>query len=167
MRSDARTREDEFYTYELAYPENMGGAVFYVGKGSKMRIDEHEKQARRGESDPRHIVIRAIWASGEQVIKRKVRENITEDEALKHEKFLIKQYGPENLANWTVWQKDNIHDEHTPLQASLYLKGVLQSQIKACMDLDGIPYSRIAFCEYVKDICFPALHKYVNQKLAL
>ena len=45
--------ENKFYVYELAYPESMGGDVFYVGKGRKYkigkgfvdRIDVHEKEA--------------------------------------------------------------------------------------------------------------------------
>ena len=33
----------QFYVYTLAYPD---GKVFYVGKGSGYRIDQHEMEAR-------------------------------------------------------------------------------------------------------------------------
>ncbi len=143
----------------------MGGAVFYVGKGSGNRINFHEQEARRGRGDAKGEVIRRIWDAGEQVIRRKVKENITEDEAFAIEKQLIKQYGPENLANWTVWQQDSIPDLHTALQVNLYLKGDLRDKIKDCMALDDIPFSRISFSQYVQDICFQALQQHVDQKL--
>lgn len=165
MRPDAKTREGEFYAYELAYPENMGGAVFYVGKGSGQRIDEHEKETKRGGDFPRHIIIRQIWEAGEQIVKRKVQENITQDMAFELEKQLIKKYGPENLSNWTIWQKDSTPDDDAPIQTSLYLKGELRDQIKACLALEGIPFSRVAINKYVQDICFQALHEHVQEKL--
>ena len=35
-----------YYVYTLSYPEEMGGAVFYVGKGSGNRIFAHERFVR-------------------------------------------------------------------------------------------------------------------------
>lgn len=35
-----------FYIYTLAYPPEMGGAIFYVGKGQGYRIEQHEREAR-------------------------------------------------------------------------------------------------------------------------
>jgi hypothetical protein len=35
-----------YYVYTLSYPEEMGGAVFYVGKGSGNRLFLHERYVR-------------------------------------------------------------------------------------------------------------------------
>ena len=33
------------YVYTYAYPESMGGYIFYIGKGKGKRIDAHEHEA--------------------------------------------------------------------------------------------------------------------------
>lgn len=86
----------DFYTYTLAYPD---GTVFYVGKGTGNRIDHHEKEAHRGHACKKCQTIRLIWATGEQVVKTKVREHLTEDEALDLEAKTIDMLGPWNLTN--------------------------------------------------------------------
>jgi len=107
--------EKKYYVYELAYPASMGGTVFYVGKGSKRktktgildRIDEHEKHALQSLEDiekwGRNVekcqAIQAIWANGEEVVKRKVYETDIEQEAYTREAELIEKYGIENLTN--------------------------------------------------------------------
>lgn len=106
--------EKKYYVYELSYPESMGDAVFYVGKGSSRktwkgevdRIDEHEKQAmqpdkvkRWGRNVEKCQVIQSIWANGEQVVKRKVFWTDIEQEAYAYESKLIEKYGIENLTN--------------------------------------------------------------------
>ncbi len=106
--------EKKFYVYELAYPELVGGAVFYVGKGSKRktwkgwvdRIDEHEKQAmqpdkvkRWGRNIEKCQAIQSIWDRGEQVVKRKVFWTDIEREAYAHESMLIEKHGVANLTN--------------------------------------------------------------------
>jgi hypothetical protein len=35
------------YVYTLAYPESMGGQIFYVGMGTGHRINAHEREARK------------------------------------------------------------------------------------------------------------------------
>jgi hypothetical protein len=99
----------KYYTYELAYPESMGGAVFYVGKGKteekpwQDRINAHEREAMRGHDCQRHQIIRRIWENGEEVIKRKVFETDVEQDALIYEWVLVNLiYGRENLANMTA-----------------------------------------------------------------
>src|SRR2546429_2776953 len=107
-------QEKKYYVYELAYPESMGGAVFYVGKGSRRktwkgiidRIDEHEKQAtqpdkvrRWGRNIEKCQAIQSIWGKGEQIVKRKVFWTDTEQEAYNWESKLIEKYGIENLTN--------------------------------------------------------------------
>jgi hypothetical protein len=76
------------------------GAVFYVGKGIRARIEEHEREAQRGCDCEKCHVIRKIWESGESVQKRIVYETLTEQEALEYESHLINNvYGLENLTN--------------------------------------------------------------------
>lgn len=81
-----------YYTYTLSYPESMGCHVFYVGKGKDKRIDDHEKEARKGHQCERCDIIRFIWKQGEQVVKRKEQEHLIEDDALTLESRLMKQY---------------------------------------------------------------------------
>ena len=93
------------YVYELAYPESMGGAVFYVGEGQGSRIHAHESEARivrrRGEwVSQKCQIIRKIWDHGEQVVKRKVFETFVAEDAFIYEWVLIHLiYGHENLTN--------------------------------------------------------------------
>lgn len=89
----------KFYVYTLAYPPEMGGAVFYVGKGQGNRIDNHERDAGYGVQDERCNVIRSIQAAGFGVVKTKTLENISDDEARTEERRLIAEYGRENLTN--------------------------------------------------------------------
>lgn len=79
----------DFYVYTLAYPESMGGAIFYVGKGKGDRIDEHEKEARKGIQSKKCDVIRGIWAIGEEVVKTKVAYFKDEGDAYLYEWGLI------------------------------------------------------------------------------
>jgi hypothetical protein len=89
-----------YYVYELAYPESMGGAVFYVGKGVRRRINAHESEARLGKQSYKCDIIRDIWAHGEQVVKRKVFETPIEQDAYIYEWVLVNLvYGYDNLAN--------------------------------------------------------------------
>src|SRR5258708_11777796 len=96
-----KKRQGRFYVYELAYPESMGGAVFYVGKGQDNRIDHHEAEARKGKRSYKCSVIRKIWAAGEQMVKRKVQKNMTEEAAYQLEKDLIRMYDRRHLTNLT------------------------------------------------------------------
>lgn len=92
------------YVYELSYPESMGGAVFYVGKGKGDRIDAHESQARIGVQSAKCDAIREIWANGEEIVKRKIREKLTDQEALDLERERILFYGIENLTNCQIYR---------------------------------------------------------------
>jgi hypothetical protein len=90
----------KFYDYELAYPESMGGAVFYVGKGTSNRINEHEGEASKGGISQKCKIIREIWAQGYQVVKRKVYETNIEQDAFLYEWVLINLvYGYSQLTN--------------------------------------------------------------------
>jgi len=39
------------YVYTLAYPESMGGSVFYVGKGANGRINNNPEEEDDGHGD--------------------------------------------------------------------------------------------------------------------
>jgi hypothetical protein len=79
----ASTRQ---YVYTLAYPD---GRVFYVGKGTGNRIDEHEGEARNGAQSDKCDIIRAIWAQGGEVVKARVAYFPNDAEALQYEHYLI------------------------------------------------------------------------------
>ena len=89
----------DHYVYELAYPEIMGGQVFYVGKGKGNRINAHEYEARQGVKSLKCAIIRSILACGEQVVKKKIAENITERQAFCIERHNIRWYGLDTLTN--------------------------------------------------------------------
>lgn len=88
----------KYYVYTLAYPD---GAVFYVGKGQKNRIHEHEYEARTGKTANPHKVnvIRKIWAGGGEVVKEKIYHTDDEDAAYEVEEDTIAFYGISNLTN--------------------------------------------------------------------
>lgn len=88
----------KYYVYTYAYPESMGGAVFYVGKGTDKRIDAHEKEAKSDFQGMRHKIIRSIWGAGEQPVKRIVFETDDEPLAYRRERELIALYS-KTLAN--------------------------------------------------------------------
>jgi len=94
--------EGRFYVYTLAYPESMGGKVFYVGKGSRHRISVHAYEAKGGlkESNPYKCnVIRKIWANHEEVNALKVAHFVSEGDAFLYETALI--FFMQDLTNLT------------------------------------------------------------------
>ena len=86
-----------FYVYELIDPRT--GAVFYVGKGVRGRIDQHERDARAGVESRKCDVIRAIEADGLRIVKKRVRSFADEQEAYDFEAEHIDTIGLENLTN--------------------------------------------------------------------
>lgn len=99
-----------YYVYTLAYPELMGGHVFYVGWGTGTRIDDHEVEARGycGTNPPQKInTIKEIWSAGEQVVKKKVALFEMRGDAVLHERDLIAQLKPHghltNIKSGDVW----------------------------------------------------------------
>jgi LEM3-like protein len=87
----------KYYVYTLAYPEEMGAAIFYVGKGTGKRMLVHEIYAARSDDNIREYyrntekcrVIREIWANGGQVKREIVFETDDEFEAFAYEWALI------------------------------------------------------------------------------
>lgn len=87
-----------FYVYTLAYPD---GTVFYVGKGTGNRINEHELEARRGAKSYKCNVIRQVERDGGKVVKTVVQNGMTDEAAYLLEIDLIRMYGREHLTNLT------------------------------------------------------------------
>ena len=97
-----------YYVYTLSYPEEMGGAVFYVGKGSGNRIFAHESFVRfddkkRSGNHHKDVVIKRILDAGLEVRKEIVASFDLEIDAFAYEWFLINTvYGLRNLTNMTT-----------------------------------------------------------------
>lgn len=86
-----------FYVYDLIDPRD--GKVFYVGKGTGNRIDQHEREARAGRVSRKCDRIRDIEAEGLSVIKKRVRSFADEQDAFDFEADRIDEIGLHNLTN--------------------------------------------------------------------
>ena len=87
-----------FYVYEL---RDQAGVPFYVGKGSKRRVHEHERRAKAGIKSHLCHKIRKLWRLGFTVQKTIVFRARDEQAAFAEEKRLIAYYGRANLTNQT------------------------------------------------------------------
>lgn len=87
----------KFYVYELYDPRDE--IVFYVGKGQKGRIHQHEVEARKGRQSRKCDKIREIEAAGLSIGKRKVSKHAVELDAYEAEAALICEYGLARLTN--------------------------------------------------------------------
>lgn len=89
----------KYYVYHLIDPRN--DEVFYVGKGSGNRIDQHESDARNFvfKNAEKEYRIHQIWNDGFEVIKLKVKNFNSESLAFKFEKDEIDRFGLDNLTN--------------------------------------------------------------------
>lgn len=94
--SQVKIPKHQFYVYTLAYPD---GRVFYVGKGSGYRINQHEIVARNGDQSIRSCVIREIWQNGGEVLKAIVYTSPSEEKTLEEERRLILAHESEYLVN--------------------------------------------------------------------
>lgn len=86
-----------WYVYELVDPRS--DTVFYVGKGQKDRINNHEEDARRGVISHKCNKIRSIWDDGHQISKRKIALFWDEIAAYECEADRIDEIGLHNLTN--------------------------------------------------------------------
>jgi hypothetical protein len=85
-----------FFVYVLAWPD---GTPFYVGKGQKTRLFDHEREAEHGCRCDKCIVIRSIGENGGQMQRTINFTTSDEQVALAHEQALIRQYGHYGLCN--------------------------------------------------------------------
>jgi hypothetical protein len=116
----------KYYAYVLMRPD---GSVFYVGKGTGNRINEHEGEARNGAQSHKCNIIRKVWSEGGQIIKQKVAFFDDEEEAYDLEISLIAFFGLENLANkrnggegGSVAGQHKTPEEDTGIVVTFYLK---------------------------------------------
>lgn len=88
-----------WYVYELA--DSRDGAVFYVGKGTGNRVDQHEKDAAAWTQvcSKKLNKIRDIWSAGGHVVKTIKAFFWDEQAAYDHETEVISAYGLETLTN--------------------------------------------------------------------
>lgn len=87
-----------FYVYILARPS---GRPFYVGKGTRRRVFDHDAEARSGHQCHKCNVIRKIWKQGGEVQRYTVFTTDDQDEAYAYEAEMIALIGRKNLANGT------------------------------------------------------------------
>ena len=86
-----------WYVYELIDPRT--DTVFYIGKGTRNRLDAHEQEAKSGINSHKCNKIRSIWEDGHQIVKRKVAQFWDEKAAYEHEAERIAEIGLTNLTN--------------------------------------------------------------------
>jgi hypothetical protein len=86
-----------FYVYELIDPRD--GKPFYVGKGIRNRVHQHERDAAKGAEGPRFDRLREIGAQGLKVQHRIVGRFKNEIEAYAFEARRIASLGMVNLTN--------------------------------------------------------------------
>jgi hypothetical protein len=94
---------EKYYVYVLMRPD---GTVFYVGKGQGNRINDHERDAKKGAESLKCDIIRKIWSEGGSVLKQKVAFFDLKNDAYALESLLIDFFGIENLANYADGRKD-------------------------------------------------------------
>lgn len=86
-----------YYVYELIDPRDS--KVFYVGKGCRNRIDQHEHEAKKGRQSRKCDVIREIQSNGLCVVKNIVKRFDDEMVAYQFEAERIASVGLANLTN--------------------------------------------------------------------
>ena len=87
--------ENRFYVYTYSYPN---GDPFYVGKGTKKRIDHHLWDAKAGRklNSFNVRVIKKLLEEGKEPIIEKIVDNIDEELAFLVEEEFIAKYGRRN-----------------------------------------------------------------------
>jgi hypothetical protein len=151
--------ERKYYVYTYAYPESMGGRVFYVGQGQGDRIDAHEVEARGGIQSKKCDIIRAIWEHGEQVVKTKVREHLNYKQSLLAERDVIMAYGLESLANRRFPASEHPHFLCLPksIFLSVTLREEMSKYVAECMTKADIELSPENCKHYFTKVCEQAI----------
>lgn len=85
---------------QTPYRADIGGTVFYVGKGTSLfRMDNHFTEAASGCDCDKCGAIRSVWNAGLVVVRRIVFETTDEQEAMREEKARIAQHRSPYLTN--------------------------------------------------------------------
>lgn len=90
-----------FYVYALARPVKRDWRIFYVGKGSKRRVFDHENEARKGHKCHKCNIIRKVLREGDEIQRYILLTTGDEQEAFDYEREMIALHGRENLCNLT------------------------------------------------------------------
>lgn len=88
--------DGQWYVYTLSTPADR---IFYVGKGCGDRVDQHEKEARKGHRCHKCNTIRRVWREGKEIKKAIVFRTHIEQAAYDYESALIARIGLSNLTN--------------------------------------------------------------------
>lgn len=154
----------KYYVYTLSYPPEMGGAVFYVGKGKAGRIKFHEAQARKGERGERYDVIRAIWQAGHQVVGQVIHESDDEGECMAIEALRIEELSGDVLTNHT---HNFYHGKRTTATGrmgfSLMLTEATREQIRDLMRMFGDAGYDMSHADVVAQAVY-LLHKTMSER---
>jgi len=86
-----------YYVYKLIDPRN--NKTFYVGKGKGNRVNDHEKEAVKGNRSKKCALIREIINEGSAIKKKIIRRFANEDDAYAYEESLISKIGLHKLTN--------------------------------------------------------------------
>ena len=82
--------QNPFYVYALKDPRDNPASVFYIGKGTGYRLENHLEEKR---VSAKTKLINEILESGHDVIIEKIVDDLTEPQALKIEAELISAFG--------------------------------------------------------------------------
>lgn len=98
-------KENKYYVYQLIDPRDS--SIFYVGKGCGDRIQHHVRDALNGRvgNAQKHKRIRAIHEAGLCVSEFIAIDNLSEEQALKYEREMIRAMrysGITNIVNGVV-----------------------------------------------------------------
>lgn len=105
---------------------------FYVGKGANNRIDEHvfNSHIENDKNKLKTNSILKILNNKENVIKIKLYDNLTEEEAFKEEKRIIKLIGRRDLGNGTLVNLTNGGEGSSGRKLSKKTKQKISKSIK-------------------------------------
>lgn len=133
------------YTYLLIDPAD--NSVFYVGKGSGDRINDHSREVSRGclKDNPRKFArIAEIHKGGQQVIARIFSRHSSSDEAYQSESLLIAALSGTGLTNILQGQRIT-SQERAQLclgrlkDFELWVSGATRDVLEFCTESKGSP----------------------------
>lgn len=104
----------EYYTYAYLREDKT---PYYIGKGNKRRIYRKNRRRVRPPKDESRIIF--------------LKQNLTEEEAFKHEKYMIAVFGRKDLGTGILYNRTDggeggsgfIHSEETKIKLSELKKG--------------------------------------------
>jgi hypothetical protein len=116
------TQAKSYYVYALIDPRD--DSTFYIGKGKGNRMNTHVNNAKKGKIDnvEKYRRIVAIQKAGHTVVVKKVHEGLTEEEAYRKERELIRSHkhsGITNISGGIVTNKERQYQQAVDLLSRL------------------------------------------------